>query len=392
VGGGEVFSAMKAIQSRRDVVVPLGTAATLLLLLLNAGVVVEQASAFTSTARTSTSSLSSARGAERRSELFLQTPSFLKDLPNPFASSSGNKNRDAFDESTVFQPFDGSDASLINQAKRLFQTDLGLTDPSLLDDTSFGYIGPNVDDALSKTDYLAAGRFFNLRRAFPDLDYRPHDFRIVEEGRNGCVVRCTCRVTGTMRGELRLRDMVLGPTGVTMRCPPEAVSVTIERATGKVTKLVSGFCLDRLAGNTGGTTGVQAASTIAGELVSPWELFPPAAVLGRVFARPAKPIPDTANFMAPFPETVMVQLVKGVIASNMAANDPTLLSDDFTFCTPTKGPIRKAAYLNEYAAQELAGCDPNFSNFRVDPYDPVRVCESDGSGLSRTTASHVLCV
>ena len=36
------------------------------------------------------------------------------------------------------------------------------------------------DRVLNKDDYLAAGKFFDLRAAFPDLDYRAHDFRIDE--------------------------------------------------------------------------------------------------------------------------------------------------------------------------------------------------------------------
>lgn len=309
----------------------------------------------------------------------LEKPSFLTGITNPFSQLTGGGSQDssapndnAFDSSINSQPYDGdTEAGLINQAKRVFQCDLGLTDPSLLDDTRFAWLGPTVDAPLSKTEYIAAGRFFNLRGAFPDLDYRPHDFRIDEV--DGSTVRCTCRVTGTMRGELRLRNGVLPPTGVTMRCPPEAVSMTFDRSTGKLIKLCTGFCLDRLVGNTQGTTGVQAASTVAGESISAWDLFPPATVLGNIFARPAKPVPETTSFFAPFPETVMIQLAKGVIASDMGADDPSLLSDDFTYCTPIVGPIRKAEFLGKYASDELAAYDPNFTNFRIDPFDPVRV-------------------
>lgn len=288
---------------------------------------------------------------------------FLPKIPIP--------GRGAF-EDLAFEgpgPYDGSDESLIAQAKRVLQSDFGLTDPSLLD-SRFIWIGPTVDDPLSTTDYIAAGRFFNLRGAFPDLDYRAHDFRIDEDG---VTVRCTCRVTGSMRGELRLRSGVLAPTGVTMKCPPEAVSMTFDRSTGKLTKLCTGFVMDRLVGNTQGTSGVQAASVIAGEKVSGWDIYPPATVLSRVFARPAKPVPETTTYLAPFPETVMIQLAKGVISAEMASEDQTLLSDDFTFCTPIIGPVRKAKFLSNYAEEELAGYEPNFSNFRIDPYDPVRI-------------------
>jgi hypothetical protein len=59
----------------------------------------------------------------------------------------------------------------------------------------------------------------------------------------------------------------------------------------------------------------------------------------------------------------------------MGANDPTLLSDDdFTYCTPLLGPIRKGAFIDQYARAELQSfTDPGASNWRIDPYDPVRV-------------------
>ena len=95
---------------------------------------------------------------------------------------------------------------------------------------------------LTKDEYLAAGRYFNLRNSFPDLEYRAHDFRIVygesleskstddslstpierlnDQG-GEITVRFTTRVTGTFRGSpLRLRNMALEPNGKVMQCPP----------------------------------------------------------------------------------------------------------------------------------------------------------------------------
>ena len=158
-----------------------------------------------------------------------------------------------------------------------------------------------------------------------------------------------------------------------MRCPPEAVSMTFDRATGKVVKLCTGFAVDRLVGNTNGCTGVLAAAVIAGQPPSDWELYPPVAVIQRVFGRPVAQLKEAESFLAPFPETVMIQLVKGVLATDMGAKDPTLLADDFTYCTLYQGPIRKKAYLEKFAEQEFEGLDPSFSHFRIDPYDPVRV-------------------
>lgn len=293
--------------------------------------------------------------------------SFVPDLPNPFKGLNFPGD-EANDDGAAY---DSSPEGLVAQAKRVLSSDLGLLDPSVLDDARFQWISPSVDKPLDKTDYLAAGRFFDLRKAFPDLDYRAHDFRVDEEDPD--TIRLTCRIVGTMRGELRLRDAVLPPTGNTMRCPPEAFSITFDRETGKVVKLCTGFCLDRLVGNTEGTTGVVAAAITAGQPVSDWEIYPPSTVFKRFFGRPTKPIPEATNFLAPFPETVMVQLAKGVISSNMAAEDPSLLSDDFTYCTLTTGPVRKGEFLEKYAREEFRDVDPNPRNFRVDPYDPERV-------------------
>ena len=291
----------------------------------------------------------------------------LPDLPNPFGSFR-------VPDVVVNAPseeFEPSPTGLIRQAKRLVTSDLGLQDASLLDDASFRWIGPVLDRPLSKTDYLAAGRFFDLRSAFPDLDYRSYDYRVDES--DPTTVRCTLRVTGTMRGELRLRSGTMPPTGKRMTCPPEGVSITFDVRTGKVIKLCTGFGLDRQVGNTGGTTGVMAAAAIAGQPVSDWEIYPPATVVARVFGRPAPQLPESKAFLAPFPETVMVQLAKGVLAANVAYEDPTLLADNFVYVTPTVGPINKREYLDKYAKQEFDGVDPSFSYFRVDPYDPVRV-------------------
>jgi hypothetical protein len=299
--------------------------------------------------------------------------SFVPNLPIPEFSNplkrlgrGGSPSGDVDDGA-----FDASPEGLVALAQRVLSSDLGLQDPSLLDDDRFQWIGPSVDKPLDKTDYLAAGRFFDLRSSFPDLNYRAHDFRVDEN--DPCTVRMTCRIVGTMRGELRLRDTVLAPTGNTMRCPPEAFSMTVDMETGNIVKLCTGFCLDRLVGNTEGTTGVVAAAITGGQPISDWEIYPPATVLKRFFGRPVQPLPEVTNFLAPFPETVMIQLAKGLALSNMASEDPSLLADDFTYCTPTDGPIRKNEFLEKYAAEEFKDVNPNFSNYRVDPYDPERV-------------------
>ena len=107
------------------------------------------------------------------------------------------------------------------------------------------------------------------------------------------VERLTCRTTGTMRGALRLRTGLLPPTGAIWRGPPEAVTMTFDKTTGKLIKLCTGFGMDRQVGNTRGATGVMAASMIAGEEPSDWDLYPAPAVVARFFGRPLKAIAET---------------------------------------------------------------------------------------------------
>ncbi|GKY91279.1 hypothetical protein MPSEU_000100400 [Mayamaea pseudoterrestris] len=326
--------------------------------------------AFLSSSSTQTKNTAHARShvQNAKSQQLLSFLDRLPELPNPFgAFRTADTIITAQSLNDDDEEFDPSPSGLFRQAKRIVSADMGIRSPGLLDER-FQWFGPVVDEPLGKTDYLAAGRFFDLRSAFSDLDYRAHDFRLDEE--DSATVRLTCRVTGTMRGELRLRGEVLPPTGKTMKCPPEAVTMTFDFSSGKVLKITSGFVLDRLVGNTAGTTGVIAAAMVGGKSVSEWELYPATTVLKRFFGRPVKQLPEPKTFLAPFPETVMVQLAKGILAANMASEDYSLLAKSFTYVTPTLGPVRRKNFLEKYAPIEFDGVDPSFSHFRVDPYNP----------------------
>jgi len=158
--------------------------------------------------------------------------------------------------------------------------------------------------------------------------------------------------------------------------------MTFEPSSGKLKKLCSGFCMDRLVGNTNGLCGVKAGAAFAGKPPSAWDLYPPVNVLQRFFARPVKQLPDEeSSFLAPFPESVMIQLAKGVIAANNGASDPDLLASSFTFCGPLVGPIGKDSFVEAFGGfninEGFPDLDVKYSNFRVDPYDPYRVWVSD---------------
>ena len=299
----------------------------------------------------------------------------LPSVPNPFGSKSGMTPRIP----NTPPPVSNNPEALFSRAKSIVSSDLGISDPSIIAN-DFQWVGPNVistSGPLSKDEYLAAGKYFNLRSTFPDLDYRAHDFRI--DPSDPLTVRFTARTVGTMRGDLRLRSETIPPNGKRMVCPPEAISMTFDGKTGKLVKLCSGFCLDRLVGNTAGLCGVQAAATVAGAPPSEWEIYPPASVVGRFFSRSVKQLDEPSEFLAPFPETVMIQLAKGVIAAEQGSKDPDLLGEDFTFCAPIVGPLGKKEFVEAFKSFNINDAFPDleektkYSNFRVDPYDPYRV-------------------
>lgn len=279
--------------------------------------------------------------------------------------------------------FDPNPDALIAKARVVLATDFGIQDPSILAE-DFLWIRPFAEKPLGKIDYLAAGKFFDLRSTFPDLDYRAHDFRI--DTQDPLTVRCTSRPVGTMRGPLRLRNEVVDANGKILRGPPEAISMTFEGRTGKLQKLCSEFVMDRQVGNTNGLSGVKAAATVAGVPPSDWEVYPVSTVVSRFFGRPMEPIKEPTTFLAPFPETVMISLAKGVLFAKLGAEDPSLLAKNFAFLTPTVGPIGKNKFVESYAAEQFGEFEGDylFNNYRVDPYDPYRVwvdVKLLGSGL-----------
>jgi len=276
--------------------------------------------------------------------------------------------------------------SLFNKARTILNSDFGIQDPSLLSN-DFIWFGPSLyGKGLKKEDYLAAGNFFDLRSTFPDLDYRAHDFRM--DSRDSLTVRLTARTVGTMRGDLRLRTESIPANGKRMVCPPEAISMTFDKTGEKLVKLCTGYSMDRLVGNTNGQCGVRAAATIAGIPPSEWDIYPPSVVISRFFGRNIAPIDDNpANYVAPFPETVMIQLAKGVLAADNGASDPDLLASSFTFCGPYVGPLKKERFVKAFSnfnlKEAFPDLDAEYSNFRVDPFDPYRVwVDARGSGTN----------
>ncbi|KAL7535311.1 hypothetical protein ACHAXR_006412 [Thalassiosira sp. AJA248-18] len=335
------------------------------------------------------------------------------------ATDFGIQSSQLPDYSTAPKRTGSSDASSAAAASATASA-LPFYSSSLLSSNSFVWVsGNNINDGrtglLTKEEYLAAGRYFDLRKSFPDLEYRAHDFRVIYDeaqeydsntknqlqlgsgsaedsatatpierlGRGGEIsVRFTTMTTGTFRGApLRLRSMTLEPNGKVMKCPPTSTQQGEDR--GKITKLVTDMVLDRQVGNTNGLSGIPAAAVIGGAPESDSSV-PPLVALGRFFGRPIKPIDSDKGMMegnnnlAPFPDSVMIQLAKGVLASNLGLNDPNLLAENFVYVEPLMGPLDKEKYLEQFSGDyDVLGGVPDLDyglqNFRVDPYDPYRV-------------------
>lgn len=162
--------------------------------------------------------------------------------------------------------------------------------------------------------------------------------------------------------------------------------MTFNASNGKLIKLCSGFTMDYLVGNTKGLCGVMGAAAFVGAQPSAWDIYPPSKVIERFFARPLKQLPEEqTSFLAPFPESVMIQLAKGVYAADNGASDPDLLAPSFTFYGPLLGPKTKNDFVEDYDKFNIKNgfpdFDADFTNFRVDPYDPYRVwVDVRGSG------------
>ena len=74
--------------------------------------------------------------------------------------------------------------------------------------------------------------------------------------------------------------------------------------------------LDRQIGNTNGLSGINAAAHIGGLEPSPFLDTPPLVALSRMFSKSLKQYSMGDSLLAPFPDSVMIQLAKGVIASD----------------------------------------------------------------------------
>jgi len=96
------------------------------------------------------------------------------------------------------------------------------------------------------------------------------------------------------------------------------------------------------------------------------------------------------GYLPPFPDSVMIQLAKGITASNFGLEDSDLLSNEFTYLEPLMGPMDKERYIkvfSEFNVREaVPDLDYQFQNYRIDPYDPYRVYIDTRARGTRTGA------
>jgi len=104
------------------------------------------------------------------------------------------------------------------------------------------------EPGLTKTQYLAALRAFDLLGAFPDMNNRYHFFRVdpFEPNRVWFQTRVLATNTGPLMGK--------APTNQSLELPPQAFSMTFNES-GQLTFFNVGYVIDRTVGNTGGLGG-----------------------------------------------------------------------------------------------------------------------------------------
>ena len=137
----------KMIGSSNKMVVVIG----LCFCLLVAAVVVESyiTPTTTTSATTSINRLSSSQIHSTNNPFFASSTELQPPTPAAVAAAS-------------IDQFDPTPETLIAKARVILATDLGIQDPSLLD-PDFIHIRPLAEKPLGKVDYLAAGKFFDLR-------------------------------------------------------------------------------------------------------------------------------------------------------------------------------------------------------------------------------------
>ena len=270
---------------------------------------------------------------------------------------------------------DGGDVArleLVSVVKTFAASNLGAANPSLLSD-DFVCSGP--DFVVGRKDSYVAGLTKEtqvFQAALPDFDLRPYGF-MVDETRPD-TVWFKIRPRGTATGPFAYKGEVYAPNDQTVELPIQQLSVTVRG--GKVSRVTAGYSVDKQSGNTGGLMGPQGVLYALGEKPSPFSYLPLAVALGQLVGRTRKP-PARVARASPFPEPVMFSLAKRVAETSYGAEEPDLLTRDFTFSAPLVGPLTKDAHVRRSNAAGIKAGLPDLKvelyNFEIDAFDPERV-------------------
>jgi len=144
-------------------------------------------------------------------------------------------------------PFKIKPEQLIERCKQVIDNEIGLKNADDLAENftfQFPIIGP-----LSKTEYLKALKSFEIKNAFPDLNYGYHHFRIDPFETNR--VWATASFIGTNTGPSPLGKA----TNKVVEAPPQSVSFSFNEE-GKLSRFTGGYVMDKTLGNSGGLGGV----------------------------------------------------------------------------------------------------------------------------------------
>lgn len=90
---------------------------------------------------------------------------------------------------------------------------------------------------------------------------------------------------------------------------------------------------------------------------------------------------DTAAMLAastfPIPPEELILKTKKYLACLFGVRDPSTVAEDFRFVAPVVGPLDKATFLNAIGSFEVEEAfpdyNPQYHDFRVDPFEPNRV-------------------
>jgi hypothetical protein len=261
---------------------------------------------------------------------------------------------------------------LVSVAKTFALANLGAANPSLLAD-DFACSGP--DFVLGRKETYVAGLTREtqvFQAALPDFDLRPYGFAVDETRPD--TVWFKIRPRGTSTAPFAYKGEVYAANDRPIELPIQQLSVTVRG--GKVSRLTAGYSVDKQSGNTGGLLGPKGVLYALGEKPSPFSYLPVTVALSQLVGRSRKP-PSRNARASPFPESVMFSLAKRVVETSYGAEEPDLLTRDFTFSAPLVGPLGKDEHVRRSNAAGLKAGFPDFKlelyNFEIDAFDAERV-------------------